>query len=287
METDTPHSLDALLPAAMAERAEAVGVAKAALPLPRLFALAVLGGVFISLGAVFSTAVTAGTGLAPGISRLIGGLSFSLGLILVVVGGAELFTGNMLIVMAAANRKVRLAALARNWAVVYVGNFVGSLAMAAAVFASGQYRQGNGAVGDRMLAIATTKSVLSFGPAVLLGVLANVLVCLAIWLSFSARTTTDRIAAVVFPITAFQACGFEHSIANMYFLPVGLFVKQHGSASFWATAATKPSQLGGLTWGDAFTHNLIPVTIGNMVGGGLLVGLTYWFIYLRHRAARA
>jgi formate/nitrite transporter FocA (FNT family) len=244
------NDVDALIPADMARRAEDIGVAKASMPLARLAVLGVLGGAFIGLGAAFSTAVTAGDGLAPGIARLLGGVTFSLGLVLVVVGGAELFTGNMLIVMAAVNRRVRFGALLRNWGVVYVANLVGAVGVAALVFWAGQYRQGGGAVGERALAIATTKADLSF----------------------SARSTTDRILAVMFPITAFVACGFEHSIANMYFLPLGMFVQQHVAGSD-----------GSLTWGDAVFHNLLPVTLGNMIGGGVLVGLTYWFVYLRGR----
>jgi formate/nitrite transporter len=262
--------VDALLPAEMARRAEGVGVAKAAMPLARLAVLGVLGGAFIALGAAFSTAVTAGDGMAPGIARLLGGLTFSLGLVLVVVGGAELFTGNMLIVMAAVGRRVRVRAVLRNWGVVYVANLVGAAGVAVLVFWSGQYRQGGGAIGERAVAIATAKASLDIAPAVVLGILANLLVCLAVWLSFSARSTTDRILAVVFPITAFVACGFEHSIANMYFLPLGLLVRDH------VTDAT-----GSLTWGDAIVNNLLPVTLGNMIGGGVLVGLTYWFVYLR------
>jgi formate/nitrite transporter len=266
------NDVDALIPADMARRAEDIGVAKASMPLARLAVLGVLGGAFIGLGAAFSTAVTAGDGLAPGIARLLGGVTFSLGLVLVVVGGAELFTGNMLIVMAAVNRRVRFGALLRNWGVVYVANLVGAVGVAALVFWAGQYRQGGGAVGERALAIATTKADLDVWPAVVLGILANLLVCLAVWLSFSARSTTDRILAVMFPITAFVACGFEHSIANMYFLPLGMFVQQHVAGSD-----------GSLTWGDAVFHNLLPVTLGNMIGGGVLVGLTYWFVYLRGR----
>jgi formate transporter len=273
--------IDALLPAQMARRAEDIGVAKASLPLDRLFILAVLGGVFISLGAAFSTVVTAGGGLAPGVSRLLGGLTFALGLILVVVGGAELFTGNMLVVMAAASGRIRLGALARNWAVVYIGNLIGAVATAVLVFLSQQYRQGSGSVGERVLAIAQTKSSLGVLPAVTLGVLANLLVCLAVWLSLSARSTVDRVVAVTVPVAAFVACGFEHSIANMYFLPIGLFVKDHAPDAFWTEIAGTKAQFAELTWTRAITHNLLPVTAGNIIGGGLLVAATYWFVYLR------
>ena len=182
-----------------------------------LFVLAVLAGAFISLGAIFATTVSAGTGdLAFGLVRLMAGLAFSLGLILVIVGGAELFTGNALIVMAWASRKVSSALLLRNWVIVFAGNFVGALATVSVMFVSGQYTFGNGSVGLAALTIGNAKAGLDFMPAVVLGVMCNALVCLAVWLAFSARTTTDRILAIVPPIAAFVAIGFEHSVANMY-----------------------------------------------------------------------
>ena len=202
------RSFDALLPAQMAAKAEGVGVTKANLDAVSLFVLAVLAGAFISLGAIFATTVSAGTGEMPfGVVRLIAGLAFSLGLILVIVGGAELFTGNTLIVMAWASRKVRSAALLRNWVIVYAGNFVGALATAAVMFVSGQYTFGHGTVGLTALTIGSAKAGLDFVPAVVLGVMCNALVCLAVWLAFSARTTTDRSIAIVPPIAAFVAIG--------------------------------------------------------------------------------
>ena len=274
-------SFDALMPPAMAEKAEAAGVAKAALPTLRMFALAVLAGAFIALGAVFSTAATAGlSGALPyGVVRVIGGLTFSLGLILVVVAGAELFTGNNLIVMAWAGRKVTTGQLLRNWAIVYVGNMVGATATAVLVFLSGHFDGGGGIVGSNALAIASAKTQLGFPEAVALGVLCNALVCLAVWLCMSARSTTDRILAVIFPITAFVAAGFEHSVANMYFIPAGLFLKSGAEPGQLASAG----DLSHLTWDAFFVENLLPVTLGNIIGGSLLVGLVYWSIYLRKR----
>jgi formate/nitrite transporter len=259
----------------MAGRAETVGVAKAGMPVVRMFVLGVLGGAFIALGAVFSTTVTAGGGVAPGVARLLGGLVFSLGLVLVVVAGAELFTGNSLLVMAAANRRIRVRALFRNWAVVYAGNFVGAFATAVAVVWSGQYQFGGGAIGVRALDIAASKSTLGAREALMLGVLANALVCLGVWMSFSARSTTDRVLAVMLPVAAFVAAGFEHSVANMYFMPVGLLVKAWAPPSFWAEAGTSAASYGQLTWSAFFVGNLMPVTIGNIIGGGLLVGIVY------------
>ncbi len=203
--------------------------------------------------------------------RLLGGLAFSLGLILVVLAGAELFTGNNLIVMAWASRRVTTARLLRNWVLVYCGNFAGALATVGLVYATRQYTFGNGAVGAQALAIADAKVGLGFGQAIALGILCNALVCIAVWLCYSARSTADRILAIVPPIAAFVAAGFEHSVANMYFVPVGILVQ--GESASAASA--------DLTWGAFFVDNLLPVTIGNVIGGALLVGAVYWFVYLR------
>jgi formate transporter len=278
--------LDALLPAEMAAKAEQVGVKKAHLPALSMFVLAVLAGAFIALGAIFATTVTAGAGGLPyGLVRLMAGLVFSLGLILVVVGGAELFTGNNLIVMAWASGKVSTRLLLQNWVIVYLGNFAGALATAALVFASGQFNFGQGSVGAAALATANAKTELGFWQALVLGILCNALVCLAVWLTFSARTTTDRILAIVPPITAFVAAGFEHSIANMYFIPMGLFIKAGAPESFWTAIGKTAADYGNLTWANFFLNNLLPVTLGNIIGGAVLVGAVYWFVYLRPRAS--
>lgn len=256
-------------------------MAKAALPADRLAVLSVLAGAFISLGAVFSTVVTAGGGSAPGVSRLLGGLVFSLGLVLVVVAGAELFTGNALLVMATASRRVGLRALMRNWVIVYLGNFTGAVVTTLVVYWSGFYEGGDGGVGRRALDIAATKTSLEFHQAFLLGVLANALVCLAVWLSLSARSVTDKVLAVVFPITAFVAAGFEHSIANMYFIPAGLFLRAWAPGGFWTATGASSADYPTVTWTDFLGGNLVPVTLGNIVGGAVLVGLVYWLAYLR------
>lgn len=271
--------IDALLPAEMARRAEYIGVSKAETPLVKMFSLAVLAGAFIALGAVFATTIAAGTAAAMpfGITRLLTGLVFCLGLILVIVGGAELFTGNNLIVMAWASGKVSTTALMRNWIVVYLGNFVGSVGTAAMVLISKQYLFGGGVVGTTALAIANGKVSLGFVQAIALGILCNALVCLAVWLSFSARSTIDKIAAIIFPITAFVAAGFEHSVANMYFVPMGLMIKDFDPGF----AASSGLELTRLTWGDFLINNLLPVTIGNIIGGTVLVAAIYWFIFLR------
>lgn len=245
-----------------------------------------LAGAFIAFGAVFSTVVTAGPGLAPGVSRLLGGLVFSLGLILVIVGGAELFTGNTLVVIAFASRRVRLRALLRNWAIVYIGNVVGAGAIAALMVWSGRLDSGDGSIGVRALDIATAKSSLAVPRAFVSGILANTLVCLAVWMSFSARSVTDKVIAVVPPVAAFVAAGFEHSIANLYFVPVGLLQRAWAAPSFWTRSGKQPADYHRLGWVRFLTHNLAPVTLGNIVGGALLVGLTYWFVYLRRAPQR-
>ena len=276
------HSIDALLPPEIARKAEAVGVQKTRMDVLGLLALAVLGGAFIALGAMFATTVLAGAdGVLPfGLSRLLSGVVFCLGLILIIVGGAELFTGNTLMVMAWAAGEVRLTEMLRAWTIVYIGNFIGALGTAGLVFLSGQVLSGQGSVAAVALNLALNKVTLSFDQALFLGILCNVLVCLAVWLAFGARTTTDKVLAILFPVSAFVVAGFEHSVANMYLIPLGLFIKAWGPAALW-------TQVGGnyeaLTWG-AFFVSLIPVTIGNIIGGGGLVGAVYWFIYLRKRS---
>lgn len=275
--------IDALLPAEMALRAEQIGARKAEMPAVPMFMLAGLAGAFISLGAIFATTVSAGNaGLPYGITRLLAGLVFCLGLVLVVVGGAELFTGNNLIVMAWASGKVTSRALLRNWALVYLGNFAGSFATAILMFFTRQYTFGANAVGITALKTAIGKVEYAFLQAVALGILCNALVCMAIWLTFSARSTWDRIAAVIFPISAFVAAGFEHSVANMYFIPYAILIKDF-DPEFVSKIGGEVPRLDALTWESFFIANLIPVTIGNIIGGSVLVAAVYWAIYLRGR----
>ena len=274
--------IDARLPQQMAEKAESVGVAKIKAPRHRQFFLAILAGAFIALGAIFATTVaTGGEGLPYGVNKLLVGLVFSLGLILVIVGGAELFTGNNLIIMAWASGKIRMWDVIRNWIIVYVGNFVGAFGTAVLMFFSKQYLFAGGGMGETMLKIAIGKVELEFLQAVVLGIMCNVLVCLAVWLTFSARSTIDRIMAIIFPITAFVAAGFEHSIANMYFIPTGLLIKDYAPGFAAATGL----DLSMLTWQSFLINNLVPVTIGNLIGGVVLVGVMYWMIYLKDREA--
>ena len=272
---------DALVPADMAAKAETIGIKKAGMDLLTMFALSILAGAFIAMGAIFSTTSVAGmAGVTPyGIIRLVAGLTFTLGLILVVVAGAELFTGNNLIAMAWAGGKVSTGALLRNWVVVYAGNFVGSIATAYLMFLGKQYTFGSGAIGITALNTANAKTGYDFMQAFVLGIFCNALVCLAVWLCFSARSTTDKIMSIIPPIAAFVAAGFEHSIANMYFIPVGLFIQT--DSAWLASLGDKAPKLANLTWSNFFINNLIPVTLGNIVGGALMVGLVYWFVYLR------
>jgi len=275
-------SFDAFPPPGMAAKAEGVGVEKARLDFLTTFVLAILAGAFIAVGAIFCTTVLAGGSALPyGVARLLAGLAFTTGLIMVVVGGAELFTGNNLVIMAFASRKVSLSALLRNWVIVYVGNFVGSVATAYIMFLSKQHSFGNGAIGLTALNIGEAKTDLGFIQAVALGIMCNALVCMAIWLCFSARSTTDKILAIIPPIAAFVASGFEHSIANMYFIPVALFIKDLGGPEFFAVIKKTATDFSHLTWGNFFLVNLLPVTIGNIIGGAVMVGLVYWFAYLR------
>jgi formate/nitrite transporter len=291
----TEFRIDALLPAEMAKRAEYIGVRKAETPFIKMFGLAILAGAFIAMGAVFATTVFAGgmsvkdaegalaftTGLPFGLTRLLGGLAFCLGLILVVVGGAELFTGNNLIVIAWASQKVSTRALMRNWTIVYLGNFLGSIATALLIFVSKEWMFGSTAIGVTALNIAKAKVELGFVQAIALGILCNALVCMAVWMTYSARSTMDKIAAIIFPISAFVAAGFEHSVANMYFIPVALLIKNYAGEAFWTAAGKTPADYASVTWNSFFIKNLIPVTIGNIIGGALLVAAVYWLIFLR------
>lgn len=273
----TPKS-DSYMPHEMAERTVDTGELKSRLKLRPMFLLACMAGANIAMGSIFATTVSAGTsGVWPyGVTRVLMGLVFCVGLVLVVVGGAELFTGNTLMSIAWLEKRISTRALLRNWGVVYFGNLVGAVAIALLTTAGKTYAFGSGSLGTAALLIANAKVNLGFWQALSLGILCNFLVCLAIWLTYSARTTAERILAVIFPISAFVAAGFEHSVANMYFIPAGLFIKDFDPA-FAALAAP---DLPNLTWKAFFLNNLLPVTIGNIIGGAILVGLIYWAIYL-------
>ena len=279
-------TFDAILPPAMALRAEETGVKRINTDPMTRFALSVLAGAFIAFGAIFATTVMAGSADARwpyGVVRLLGGLVFSLGLILVVIGGAELFTGNNLIVMAWASGKVRTRDLLENWVVAFAGNFVGAFMTAVLAFYSTQYSFGGGAVGLTALTTAHAKTSLAFIPAVALGILCNALVCLGVWMCYGARTSVDRILTIIPPVAAFVAAGFEHSIANIYFISIGLFIKSGAPDSFWTAIGRTAGDFPNLNWTNFLIGNLLPVTIGNIIGGSIMVAAVYWFVYLRKK----
>ncbi len=259
----TTNQIDAYAPAEVAAMVENAGVKKAALSTQKTLVLALLAGAFIAFGGMFFTVAITNADLGFGPTRLLGGAAFSLGLILVVLAGAELFTGNNLIVMAWASHRITTIRLLRNWMLVYVGNFIGALAMAVIVYWSGGLELGDGAVANTARDIAGAKVQLSFLEAFLRGVLCNTLVCLAVWLCVAAHSVVSKIFAILFPITAFVALGLEHSVANMYLIPVGYLAGAEGVTVM------------------SFTANIIPVTLGNIVGGSVLVALVYWIVYLR------
>jgi len=276
-ESDIPS---AFTPIQIYEKVMNSGIAKANLSFTPMLLLAILAGMYIAFGGFFSTIVATGMiGVGPyGLMKVLQGLVFSLGLILVVVGGAELFTGNMLMVIPFAARKISTVSLLRNWLIVYIGNFLGSLIVALLMLLSRTYTFATGELGKTILTIANSKMQYTFIQAFSLAILCNILVCLAVWLAFSARNTTDKIMAIVFPITAFIAAGFEHSVANMYLIPVALLLKSFDPVFTLSTGL----DIRALNWGDFFLKNLLPVSLGNMVGGILFVGLVYFFIYNRH-----
>jgi formate transporter len=276
-----PFTLDPYTPAEMARKAEAGGLAKARMGAGNTLALSVLAGAFVGLGAMFSTVAATDTGMGLGPTRLLAGLAFCLGLVLVVVGGAELFTGNNLLVMARARGTITTADVLRNWGLVFAGNFAGASLTALGVYLSGTWAAGGHKVGATALTVAAAKCDLAPGEAFVRGAFCNALVCLAVWLSYSARTTTDKLLSVLFPITAFVAAGFEHSVANMYFIPMGLLLR--GRPEVVAATPAGAEGLAALGWEGFLLGNLLPVTLGNVVGGAVMVGLVYWFVYLRPR----
>lgn len=262
------YGSDAYSPKEIAERVEGVGVRKANLPLIPMAALGVLAGGFIGLGALFFNVVASDPGLGFAVKRVLGGAVFSLGLILVVIAGAELFTGNNLMVMARVHGRITTRLLLRNFAVVYVTNFIGACGLAGIVALSSHGAMNGGLVGQSAIAIGLAKCEIGLSEAFFKGVLCNLLVCLAVWLAMAGRSVVDRVVAILFPISAFVAAGFEHSIANMYFVPLALFLAGDAGPD-------------GLTWSNFLVNNLLPVTLGNLVGGAGMVGLVYHLIYGR------
>jgi formate transporter len=289
-------TFEAVMPAAMAILAEESGIKRASLDPMVSLVLSILAGAFVAFGAIFATTVTAGTMttfaadgtlassavLPYGIGRLLAGLAFCVGIIAVIIAGAELFTGNNLIVMAWASGKVTTSAILFNWVLVLTGNCVGAILTAGLMFFTTQYTFGGGAVGLVALSTANAKAALPLLPAFALGIMCNALVCLAVWMCYSARTNVDRVLTAVPPVAAFAAAGFEHCIANAYFIPMGLFIKAGAPDSFWKSVNRTPADFPDLTWSNLIC-NLVPVTAGNIVGGSVMVAAAYWFVYLRKK----
>ena len=263
--------LDAFSPKEIAARVETIGVAKARLPLLSMLMLSVLAGAFIGLGALYFVLVKSDASLGFAAGQVLGGVAFALGLILVVVAGAELFTGNNLLAMAWADGKISTLDLLRNWAIVCGGNFIGAAGLALLVFLSRHPEMNNGAIAQEYLRIAAAKVAMPFWTAFFNGILCNALVCMAVWMALAGRSVIDKAVAIVFPVSAFVAAGFEHSVANMYFIPLAMLLE-----TFEKTAVTA----NVVTW-VGFFSNLVPVILGNIIGGSVLVGLVYHVIYRR------
>lgn len=263
---------DAFSPKEIAQRVNNVGVAKTKLSLLSLFMLGLLAGAFIGLGALYFVLIKSDASLGFATSQVLGGLAFSLGLILVVVAGAELFTGNNLLVLAWVENKISTVELLKNWLVVCLANFIGAAGLAILVFLSGHNEMNNGAIAEQYIKIATIKTQLPFWQAFFKGLLCNVLVCMAVWMAFAGRSVVDKVLAIVFPISAFVAAGFEHSIANMYIIPIAMLELSFGSTNLVETT---------VTW-TGFFNNFMPVILGNIVGGSVFVALVYHMIYRRN-----
>lgn len=270
---------NAYSPAEIEAAVEKVGVVKAGLPFLPCFMLAIMAGAGIGLGALYYCIVLSDATLSFAVGRVLGGVVFSLGLAIVLVGGAELFTGNNLIVMAWASRRISFAALLRNWAIVYCGNFVGAVGLVIVVFFSHHLDMNNGRIAGALLTTAVGKISPTVVTLFCKGVLCNLLVCLAVWIAQAGRSVTDKIVGLILPISAFVAAGFEHSVANMYFLPMAWLLRVTGNVPAGFDAS--PITLGGIG------YNLIAVTLGNIAGGAGLVGFVYWAIYRKGLAPTA
>jgi formate/nitrite transporter len=266
------YGFDSYSPKEIAERVQNAGVVKARLPFLQTAMLGMLAGAFIGMGALYYTLVASDASLGFATSRILGGVCFSMGLLFVVVAGAELFTGNNLLAMAWAEGSISSVELLRNWVVVCVANFAGALGIAVLIFLSGHWQLNDGAIGQTYLKIAAGKAALDPWSAFFRAVLCNVLVCMAVWMAMSGRSVVDRFIAIVLPISGFVAAGFEHSVANMYYFPMALMIK--------STGGPLPAGADAITVGAMFS-NLGIVIVGNLVGGSVLVALVYWVIYLR------
>lgn len=267
---DLPKS-DALSPAEIEAKAEALGVSKTKMGFRQSFVLSCMAGAFIGMGAMFFLLVVGDADLPFAVQRVLGGALFSLGLLLVVVCGAELFTGNTMIVMSAASKKIRWSAVWKNWIVVFVGNFFGALVVVGLVYLSGMHTMNGGVVGQTMVSVASGKMTPDWLTLFAKGIMCNFLVCLAVWIAYASKTVADKMLGILLPIAAFVACGFEHCVANMFFLPMGILLASLGIAP----AGIDPSTI---TWAGAL-WNWSATVPGNIVGGALFVGMAYWLAY--------
>ena len=251
-------------PKEVAQNYISIGAGKTKLPISKMLVLGILAGVFIALAGVAAT-VSSAT-LSGSAAKLIAGAVFPGGLAMVLIAGSELFTGNNLILMSVLDKQATVGGMLKNWVFVYIGNFIGSILIAFLIVKAGTVTMFDGAVGASAISIAAGKVSLSFGTAFIRGILCNFLVCIAVWMSFAAKDVAGKIIGIFFPIMFFVMCGYEHSVANMYFISAGLF-------------ASAGDPVANLTWGNFFASNLLPVTLGNIVGGSGMVGLVYWFLY--------
>ncbi|TNB48283.1 formate transporter FocA [Martelella lutilitoris] len=275
-------NFDAFPPHVMAEKAEAAGIAKVKKDPVSLLVSAMMAGAFIGIAFIFYTVVTTGNGdIGWGANKFIGGLAFSLGLVLVVLTGADLFTSTVLTIIGKATGQISWGALARNWATVYVGNFIGAITLVGIMQLARHYEGDGGLLGINYMHIAQHKLHHTFLQAVALAIMCNVLVCLGVWMTYAGRTATDKILAVILPVAMFVASGFEHVVANMFQIPMAILTRTLAGPEFWATSGANPADFADLTWSNFVLANLIPVTIGNIIGGALFVGIAYWVIYLR------
>ena len=276
-----PEQMAMLSPKETARTADDACCYKAQKAISSSLVSAVIAGVYISVAFAFYITVTTGTGSVPyGIAKLIGGLCFALGLILVVVCGVDLFTSTILTIIPKATGRISWFSMFKNWTLVYIGNFIGALLFALVVWFAAQHLSANGQWGLNVLNVASYKLHHTFTEAIFLGVLANLMVCLAVWMAFSGKSLIDKVVVMILPVAMFVAGGFEHSIANMFMIPMGIIIKNFASPEFWQITQSSVAQYSGLTVQHFAMNNLIPVTIGNIIGG-LAVGLPFWWLNLR------
>ena len=256
-----------------------VGTAKAKLPVSKMLVLSILAGMFISLAGVGAT-IASSTIASPSLAKLISALVFPVGLAMVLIAGSELFTGNCLIIISVLEKEVKLKEMFKNWIFVYIGNFVGSIFIAALTVYSGTFSLFSDAAAATLIKTAVPKVTLMFSDALMRGILCNLLVCVGVWMAYAAKDIVGKIAGLFLPIMLFVLCGFEHSIANMFYIPAALFASGKVEYMVAYTSIAGAPHISSLTWGAMFVKNLIPVTIGNIIGGVVLVGIAYWFAYI-------